>query len=124
MKTGLTFFVILLLVIGCKSENQDKKTVIDRANIISSYEELNSSILQGWNTWDNRDIMSHVLLPRGIKLQMKNWNEHGLVLENYHAEHGGYPGYRSEYFYHWGALLSMINMIEHGHVPPTETAIK
>lgn len=60
------------------------------------------------------------LADRSLKLLVKNWEAEGWVLENYHAETGAYPGYRSEYFYHWGALLGMINLIEKGGVVPPE----
>jgi len=60
------------------------------------------------------------LADRSLKLLIKNWEAEGWVLENYHAETGAYPGYRSEYFYHWGALLGMINLIEKGGVAPPE----
>ena len=59
------------------------------------------------------------LAEKSLKLLVKNWNEGGMVLENYHAETGGYPG-RSNLFYHWGALLGMINLMEAGYMAPTE----
>lgn len=64
------------------------------------------------------------LADRSLHLLMKNWEARSQVLENYHAETGGHPGYRSEYFYNWGALLGMINLIEHGKAPPTEAPLK
>ncbi|MEM7659444.1 MAG: trehalase family glycosidase [Bacteroidota bacterium] len=56
------------------------------------------------------------LADKSMALLVKNWEAKGLVLENYHAETGFYPGYRSEFFYHWGALLGMMSLIEGGHV--------
>ncbi|WP_421953316.1 MGH1-like glycoside hydrolase domain-containing protein [Persicobacter psychrovividus] len=64
------------------------------------------------------------LARKSSDLLLKNWESKGQVLENYHAETGEYPGYRSEYFYHWGALLGMINMIEYGFMPPTEQQLQ
>ncbi|RMG62379.1 MAG: hypothetical protein D6722_18525 [Bacteroidetes bacterium] len=63
------------------------------------------------------------LADKSLKLLLKNWEANGQILENYHAETGGYPGYRSEYFYHWGALLGMISLIETGQVPAPERAL-
>lgn len=57
------------------------------------------------------------LSEKSRKLLMKEWLEHGHIRENYQAETGGSPGARSDHFYHWGALLGMINMIEEGFVP-------
>ncbi|MEM9328610.1 MAG: trehalase family glycosidase, partial [Bacteroidota bacterium] len=62
------------------------------------------------------------LADKSLKLLVKNWNEGGNVLENYNTETGGYPG-RSNLFYHWGALLGMINLMEAGHMAPTEAPL-
>ncbi len=53
------------------------------------------------------------LADKSYYLLMKEWRSKGYIRENYHAETGGDPNYRSEHFYHWGALLGMINMIEY-----------
>jgi hypothetical protein len=54
---------------------------------------------------------------------MKEWKNRAYIRENYHAETGGAPDRRSEHFYHWGALLGMINMIEEGFVTAPELDI-
>ena len=38
---------------------------------ISNYDQLNEYILDGWNTWDNRSILTHVLLPEGLALTIQ-----------------------------------------------------
>ena len=53
------------------------------------------------------------LADKSRALLLKEWRKSGYVRENYSAKTGGDPGYRSEHFYHWGALLGMINMIEY-----------
>ncbi len=63
------------------------------------------------------------LSEKSKDLLMKEWLERAYVRENYHAETGGAPEARSDHFYHWGALLGMINMIEEGYVPPTESPL-
>ncbi len=55
------------------------------------------------------------LAEKSKTLLLKNWIEHGWVRENYHAETGGYLT-RSEHFYHWGALLGMIYLIDEGYL--------
>jgi glycogen debranching enzyme len=52
------------------------------------------------------------LVQKSKELLLKEWNDHGFVRENYHAETGGHPGSRSENFYHWGALLGMPELME------------
>jgi len=55
---------------------------------------------------------------------MKEWLKYGFVRENYNADTGEAPSGRSSDYYHWGALLGMINMIEEGFVPAPEQALK
>jgi len=55
------------------------------------------------------------LAEKSKNLLLKNWVENGTVRENYHGETGGYT-YRSEPFYHWGALLGMIYLEENGYL--------
>ncbi len=55
------------------------------------------------------------LADKSNKLLMKEWLGKGYIRENYHAERGGAPDYRSEHFYHWGALLGMIALLEYGY---------
>jgi len=64
MKTNsIILFVVSFLVLACNGP--EKKTEINTPA------ELNNSILSGWNTWDNRSIMTHVLLPEGLALQLR-----------------------------------------------------
>ncbi|MDZ7319854.1 MAG: trehalase family glycosidase [candidate division KSB1 bacterium] len=55
------------------------------------------------------------LAKKSNALLLKQWQEKGYVRENYHAETGGDPGANSDHFYHWGALLGMIALLENGY---------
>ena len=55
------------------------------------------------------------LAEKSKNLLLKNWHERGWVRENYNAETGGF-NFRSEHFYHWGALLGMIYLVEEGYI--------
>lgn len=55
------------------------------------------------------------LAEKSNALLLKQWREKGYVRENYHAETGGDPGASSDHFYHWGALLGMIAVLEKGY---------
>jgi glycogen debranching enzyme len=55
-----------------------------------------------------------VLALKSRELLLKEWQDKGFVRENYHAETGTDPGARSNPFYHWGALLGMIDLMENG----------
>ena len=49
---------------------------------------------------------------------MKEWTPHRHVHENYNSITGdGCDKQRSDKFYHWGALLCMIALIEDGYLP-------
>ncbi|MBR4090521.1 MAG: hypothetical protein IKK28_06550, partial [Mogibacterium sp.] len=71
-------------------------------------------------------IRSHGTLPdvqkdlaeHSVKLMMKEWTEHRHIHENYNADTGeGCDVANSDKFYHWGALLGLIGMLESGEVP-------
>jgi len=71
-------------------------------------------------------IRSHGTLPdvqkdlaeHSVKLMLKEWNENRHIHENYNADTGeGCDVPNSDKFYHWGALLGMIGMLESGEVP-------
>ncbi len=88
----------------------------------SIWAPMNFLVYLGFRNYDLPDARKD-LSRKSYELLMKEWLERGYIRENYQAETGGAPPYRSEHFYHWGALLGMINMIEEGFVPPTEKAI-
>ncbi len=52
-------------------------------------------------------------------LLLKTWLSERHVCENYHAEtgHGGEANTWSDAFYHWGALLGFMDIMEKGYVP-------
>lgn len=64
------------------------------------------------------------LSEKSKNLLMKEWLNQAYIRENYNADTGEAPSKSSNPFYHWGALLGMINMIEEAYVPPTEIEIK
>ena len=55
------------------------------------------------------------LAMKSRQLLLREWHENGWIRENYHAEHGGAPERRSTHFYHWGALLGMIALMENAN---------
>jgi putative isomerase len=61
------------------------------------------------------------LAEKSKNLLLKNWLEKGWVRENYHAETGSFLD-RSEHFYHWGALLGMIYLVENGYIENAESS--
>ena len=58
------------------------------------------------------------LAEKSRKLMMNEWLEHGHIHENYNAETGsGCDVQNSDKFYHWGALLAVVALIEAGKLP-------
>jgi putative isomerase len=61
------------------------------------------------------------LTEKSKKLLLKEWLEHGHVHENYCADTGeGCNNRDSDKFYHWGALLSLIALMEEGYIEGPE----
>lgn len=89
----------------------------------SIWAPMNFLVYLGLRNYDLSEARAD-LAEKSMKLLRKNWESNHFILENYHAETGSYPGYRSEYFYHWGALLGMINLIENGVVEGPERRLK
>lgn len=54
----LYFFVAVLVLLGCNTEN--KLTSKER------YEKIQRNLSEGWNTWDTYHILNHVLLPEKV----------------------------------------------------------
>ena len=58
------------------------------------------------------------LAEKSRRLLMNEWVEHGHIHENYNAETGsGCDVQNSDKFYHWGALLAVVALIETGKLP-------
>lgn len=55
------------------------------------------------------------IAEKSKNLLLKNWIERRWIRENYHADTGDFNP-RSEHFYHWGALLGMIYLVEEGYI--------
>ncbi|MDZ7723612.1 MAG: trehalase family glycosidase [candidate division KSB1 bacterium] len=81
----------------------------------SIWAPMNFLVYLGFQNYDLPQARAD-LAEKSKALLLKQWREERNVRENYHAETGGDPGARSNPFYHWGALLGMINLIEHGQV--------
>jgi putative isomerase len=66
------------------------------------------------------------LVTKSKALLLKNWTENHYVCENYNAITGigAEKGTASDPFYHWGALLGFMNLIEEGVVEAPEKPLK
>ena len=64
MRKSAIVILFLFIALACKKTELSKNTQIDSA------EEMNDSLLQGWNTWNNPSILSKVKMPEGLNLQM------------------------------------------------------
>lgn len=64
------------------------------------------------------------LAEKSKELFLKNWREHGYVAENYNCETGqGGENNSSDRYYHWGALLGFMALIEAGYVAGWESPL-
>ncbi|MDR0686251.1 MAG: hypothetical protein LBF79_02145 [Dysgonamonadaceae bacterium] len=76
---------------------------------------LNFLVYAGLCNYDLPDARK-AFAEKSKNLLLKTWLEHGYVFENYNAETGkGDDVENSDKFYHWGALLGFITLIEEGY---------
>ena len=74
MTNRITRFYILLLSIlavalpSCGGER--KNAAIDSTSASARYDLMQRSLATGWNTWDTRSVLRHVLLPCGLAIDL------------------------------------------------------
>lgn len=76
---------------------------------------LNLLVYLGLRNYDFKDAR-RLLAEKSRNLLLKSWESDGFVFENYNAANGqGDDTSRSDRFYHWGALLGFIGLVEDGY---------
>jgi neutral trehalase len=78
----------------------------------SIWAPMNFLVYMGFRNYDLPSARRDLAL-KSRNLLLEEWGRNRWVRENYHAETGMNPGTRSEHMYHWGALLGMIDLMEH-----------
>lgn len=78
---------------------------------------LNFLVYMGLQNYDLPEVRKAVA-QKSKALLLKEWLKDGSVYENYDSVLGEGPHRRSDRFYHWGALLSYIALIEDGYIAP------
>ncbi|NJO01943.1 MAG: hypothetical protein HC880_09845 [Bacteroidia bacterium] len=73
IKSWFNFFTViaLLSLLGGFFAPLRAQTSDQNFPQVSDYASLQAKILQGWNTWDNRSIMTHVLLPEALAIHLQ-----------------------------------------------------
>lgn len=67
---------ILLLSLICTTF-YGKNKEIDRVTAQYKYDQVQHSLAKGWNTWDTRSVLRHVLLPYGVAIDINLVSEDG-----------------------------------------------
>lgn len=84
---------------------------------------MNFLVYLGLRNYNLPDAQKDIV-EKSKKLLMKEWKDHGHIHENYNAETGeGCDKETSDRYYHWGALLGFISLIDAGHVDGWEKDI-
>ncbi len=77
---------------------------------------MNFLVYLGLRNYDLPDARGH-LVEKSANLLLKSWRAEKHVYENYNSETGqGNDSGMSDPFYHWGALLGFIGIMEEGYV--------
>ena len=85
---------------------------------------LNFLVYLGMRNYELPDAKRD-LVEKSKNLLLKSWLSERHVYENYNAENGrGDDSKMSDKFYHWGALLGFISLMEEGYVPSPELPVK
>jgi len=77
----------------------------------SIWAPMNFLVYLGFRNYDLLKARQDLSI-KSSELLLKEWRKYCYVRENYHAETGTFPGSRSDHYYHWGALLGMIAIME------------
>lgn len=64
MKKILLVYLLIYSILFCYGQ---KETAASQTPIVDS---INQAVVQGWNTWNNPSVLSHVLMPEGLNLQL------------------------------------------------------
>ena len=74
MTKRIVLFYILLLagsVIAMPMQGKNLKNApIDRTSAQARYDSMQRTLASGWNTWDTRSVLRHVLLPSGLAIDL------------------------------------------------------
>ena len=73
--------LISLAIFSCNSQKQE--TQVQTTELIQSAESLNNKLAKGWNTWNTRSVLSHVLLPQNftVDLQLQDQKSNQILEE-------------------------------------------
>ena len=75
---------------------------------------MNFLVYLGMRNYELQDARAD-LAERSARLLMKSWQSDRAIYENYNANTGAGNDVRSsDAYYHWGALLGVIELLEHG----------
>ncbi len=85
---------------------------------------MNFLVYLGLRNYELQDARKE-LVQKSKNLLLKEWKEYGHIHENYNADTGtGCDKRTSDRYYHWGALLGLISLIEEGYVEGWEKSME
>jgi len=102
MKVKYLIYFLIPIFIAC-NHNNGKNTLKENGYSGNEITKLKTKLAKGWNTWNTRSVLSHVLLPEGfaLNLQIKDSGSGDILKEaligrdDYGAKERVIPGPRS-----------------------------
>jgi hypothetical protein len=74
-------YFLLFSIICLASCRENTGTDIDSAR--QKYDEMQRSVARGWNTWDTRSVLRHVLLPYGVAIDINIASSDGKRIDRF-----------------------------------------
>ena len=72
--------LLLLILILCPDNQAQHSTGAEYTGV--EYVQLKSELIRGWNTWDTKSVLTHVLMPEAIAVDFSLKDNHsGELLE-------------------------------------------
>jgi hypothetical protein len=85
----LTIFTWMMIIIPVNAIAPHENPEDDRPTSTDRYNQMQRNLAKGWNTWDTRSVLTHVLLPYGVAIDLNLMDSDGQRANTFRI--GEYP---------------------------------